>query len=682
MAARIAAVLAVALVGLASSGPAAAASLTRAQANAIALAKLKPQTKTSRTGVVLYGTPKPLRAGTDVFEIKLPSQRVSQRPRKVVKQAVRPLAHKAWLYWLDTKWGARFSHRTTMLLLDATDGHVLQRKHLNWWPLVNGKDAVFLGRGRFNRRYQVYADVPGNLSFTAPRRADPRMVAADVKVPKGGLAGECIISIGLRKDPQFAQDFAGMAGVFVTLQQAGTGMQAFASKPRDGTQWDEADGDDLEEDIASIIPGGCKDILIYIDGHGRAEANGPPSVLTGKKWGKTGEKNAAGEDLYEGHNSYVTAGDLQRILTRFPTTGFKLKIDACYSGRFVDALPRKTYPNLKIIEAASSKTELSYSYKATIKRPDGTAAPNTTDNPGNVLVDDPAHPGQKTHAPGRGEFTNGNIAALTEFFTNEDLLKRAANQRGDLLVQALTYAAHNEILQDFAAQQGITHPVVDSELPPLPNGEIYKAGSTIDAPAVSTAKSPEDEDFMQLIISALTNQFCQEHPEAKECKKPPPAVDASKAVPETGQVLAVRVRGTAQPSPVDGAPPPLTQIHFSALRPQPDGSLQVITTSQAFDLPVGSDPDKVTTYTPENLCVQAGDVLALSTEGGFDATYFPQGVPFQIFAPVEGSQLGFYSKHGGVMNGAQFTPSTTDNLELLMQYDVGTGDFATPLCPV
>jgi hypothetical protein len=680
MAARIAAVLGILVFVLGASG-ASAATLTRAQANTIALDKLKPQSKTSKTAVVLYGTPKPLAKGTTLFEFGVPKHvMASQRPRPVVTRKVRPLAHRTWLYWLDTKWGARFSHQTTMLLLDATDGKVLQRKHLKWWPVVNGKNVVFLRKGRFDPDYQVYSNVPHTLSFAVPRRAAPRLTKEEAaKIPKDALKSECVISIGLRKDPQFAQDFTGMASVFSVLAAAGTGLQAFQSKPRGGNPMDEADGKDLATDVAGAVGGpGCKDILIYISGHGTPESGGPPSVLTGTKFTRTDRQTAEGHTIYQRHDAEVTAEDLQNILKAFPNIGFKLKIDSCFSGRFVDALPRKTYPNLKIIEAASSKTEFSYSFVATATNAAGTVFTNPTDNPGNQLIDDPARPGQKKNAPGRGEFTNGNIAALNEFFTSDDLLRRADAQGGDLLVAALTYAAANEKKQDWAATNGWTHPVSDSSLPPLPDGKTYKVGSTIDAPAISTAKSPEDEDFMQLVISALTNQFCKENPDAASCKKR--AVDASTAVPATGQVLAIRVRGTAQPSSVDGAPPPLTQIHFSDLRPQADGSMLVIATSQAFDLPIGSDPDKITEYKPENLCVQAGDLLALSTEGGFDATFFPQGVSFQIFAPVQGSQLGFYSKHGGVMNGAQFTPSSSDNLELLMQYDLGTGDDATPAC--
>src|SRR3954451_17259869 len=112
MAARTAAVLGVLLVACALSAPAASA-LTRTQANAIALAKLKPQSKTSSRPVMLYGTPKPLHKGTTVFEFAVPKQRTSERPRKSITRAVRPLAHRAWLYWLDTRWGAKFTHQTT-----------------------------------------------------------------------------------------------------------------------------------------------------------------------------------------------------------------------------------------------------------------------------------------------------------------------------------------------------------------------------------------------------------------------------------------------------------------------------------------------------------------------------------------------------------------------------------------
>src|SRR5689334_3529415 len=88
--------------------PATATALSRKKADAAALKILKPESVASTTGVVVYGLPKPLKAGQDVFELGLKATRVR----------VKPLKRKAWLYWMDPAWGERFTHPTTLLLLD------------------------------------------------------------------------------------------------------------------------------------------------------------------------------------------------------------------------------------------------------------------------------------------------------------------------------------------------------------------------------------------------------------------------------------------------------------------------------------------------------------------------------------------------------------------------------------
>src|SRR5207248_1875634 len=121
--------------------------------------------------------------------------------------------------------------------------------------------------------------------------------------------------------------------------------------------------------------------------------------------------------------------------------------------------------------------------------------------PGNVQVDDPAHPGQKVNdvAHGRGEFTNGNLAALRKFFTTPLLVNNAIQAGGSLLAQALTYAGKHEKDQDFAAQVGLTHPQFFSDQPrfdetPPPPGSTLTLGSNLQASADTTESSQQDED--------------------------------------------------------------------------------------------------------------------------------------------------------------------------------------------
>lgn len=152
-------------------------------------------------------------------------------------------------------------------------------------------------------------------------------------------------------------------------------------------------------------------------------------------------------------------------------------------------------------------------------------------------------------------------------------------------------------------------------------------------------------------------------------------------VPARGQITTIRLKGIAVPSSAPGAPPPLTEVHFQVLRPRADGALTVSLTSQPFNVPSGGDPTQITSYRPINLCARAGDYVAFNDEGGFEPTYYPQGVPFRVFSRISGASTGFFTKDNGTNNGATFSGARHEGQELLMQMDLASGPDATPICP-
>jgi len=152
-------------------------------------------------------------------------------------------------------------------------------------------------------------------------------------------------------------------------------------------------------------------------------------------------------------------------------------------------------------------------------------------------------------------------------------------------------------------------------------------------------------------------------------------------VPSSGQITTIRLKGTAVPSSAPGAPPPLTDVHFQVLHPRADGAVTVSLTSQPFKIPSGGDPNRITSYRPVNLCAAAGDYVAFNDSGGFEPTYYPQGVPYRVFSQVPGASTGFFSKGNGTNNGATFSGARHEGQELLMQMDLATGPDATPICP-
>jgi len=158
-----------------------------------------------------------------------------------------------------------------------------------------------------------------------------------------------------------------------------------------------------------------------------------------------------------------------------------------------------------------------------------------------------------------------------------------------------------------------------------------------------------------------------------------PATPTGAAIPADGQIVTVRLKGMAQASHTGAAP--LTQIHFQDLVPQSDGSVVVHSSSAAFDIPAGGDPNQVSEYHPYYFCVHKGDYIAFNDEGGFDPQNYPTGVAYQVLAKVPGSVADEYSKNAGTMNGAQFTGTPRPDQELLQQEVLATGPDALPGCP-
>lgn len=168
----------------------------------------------------------------------------------------------------------------------------------------------------------------------------------------------------------------------------------------------------------------------------------------------------------------------------------------------------------------------------------------------------------------------------------------------------------------------------------------------------------------------------------------------SPTVPAPGQIVSVSIKGCAQ----SNGPPPLTQIHFQDLSPQPGGAVKVNLTTQAFDIPVcgqgGAGGETVSSYQPTNFCVSQGDYVDFNDEGGFVPSPgmppYPSGVPYMVIGSVPGATMDSFIRNGGAGNGTAFSPGDTTyhdgfasntNDELLLQATLATGPDATPLCP-
>ncbi len=152
-------------------------------------------------------------------------------------------------------------------------------------------------------------------------------------------------------------------------------------------------------------------------------------------------------------------------------------------------------------------------------------------------------------------------------------------------------------------------------------------------------------------------------------------------MPAYGQVTTIRIKGTMLTAP--GAPAPFTggSGNFSALSPGRGASVTVRQRSQPVDLPAGGDPQQISTYQPEHLCVRPGEYVGFTNYGGFNPQFYPNGVPFQIFSQVGGASTRFYTKDGGTGDGARFSGALHQGQELLIQMVLATGANVGPLCP-
>jgi len=166
--------------------------------------------------------------------------------------------------------------------------------------------------------------------------------------------------------------------------------------------------------------------------------------------------------------------------------------------------------------------------------------------------------------------------------------------------------------------------------------------------------------------------------------------------PASGQIVQVRLKGCAVQPP--GAPAPDTQIHIATLRPQGGGAVKVIYSAtdlqgHFFHIPICSGPadvNTVSTYVPQNLCVNVGDYVAFNDEGGFDPNFYRNGVPYRVLSGAPGSTFNSFIRNNGENIGDTFSPGdqtahdgfgTTQGAELLLQAVLATGPDATPLCP-
>jgi hypothetical protein len=438
--------------------------VSRARAQAIALKALKPQRLSG--SVAMFGLAKPLEAKTRISQLGSPGLRAGNVAQPTVR-----LRRPAWLIWEDRRFQSLFEHPSTMLLIDAKSGRIVKRQNMSMFPIVNGSPPAFVASnaGYHSKRYIFFLKgvAPPKTSaagvFAQPAATPPRALAA-----RPNLTGDCLITVGDRFTLGHNGPLRGkpiLLGSFQAIEHWADSV----GLPRTVATHSE----DLANEVDAVTKKGCRDVFIFLAGHGvpppglRDESGneipgGPAGVHLG--WRLVGF-DKRGNDIYK--DDFVRPVDIAKILDAHPSIEFKLKIETCFAGRFAeDELPDHTRlpdrRNLRVMEMSSSATQSSQAqmFKYTVNRQTGrvlSVDPIISDNP-----------------YGAGEFTNGDVHGLETWANSDQEQAEHPGLAGGIARSAELGKPFNAAVQTDDAQHHTDIQVTEN--PPLPEPEPEQSG--------------------------------------------------------------------------------------------------------------------------------------------------------------------------------------------------------------
>jgi hypothetical protein len=443
--------------GLAVAAPAQA--ISRKAAEQLAIRTLRPARAHGR--IVLFGLPAALRRGSVVAQYNpFGGTQAPQAPHARGSTARAPAAapgtmapiklrHAAFIFWEDLAHGAAFEHASYLLLVDQASGHVIARKGLAWWPRVNGKDAAFVdsdSKGRI-----LFRNIPGVHKARAAG-APPLAHAAAARL---GGANDCLFLIGDRTlTDHSAELFGHSLAAFGALATSNGLMTTQASTSLD-----------LHMKLLDAVDKkGCKDVMIFLAGHGSpAQATpfpGNPSVMVQPTAQPTVALGSFPDTPGGPAVSHpITAQGLINQMSWFPPeVKFKIVIFSCFSGRFETALQND--PHIKdggLIATSSSATEYSWG-----RVTEGDPGANGFNTSGHELTNPTTDP---RALPG---YVFGLTQSIQQILDNP---MTYAADRGSLA--KILFDAHNHAnAGDFSAQLGWTHPQAFFMPPPPPPVQV------------------------------------------------------------------------------------------------------------------------------------------------------------------------------------------------------------------
>lgn len=166
--------------------------------------------------------------------------------------------------------------------------------------------------------------------------------------------------------------------------------------------------------------------------------------------------------------------------------------------------------------------------------------------------------------------------------------------------------------------------------------------------------------------------------------------------PVQGEIRSVQVKGIVSMSRDATRTNPAFGLRFIVLRPQANGTYTTTQTSPEWrDYPFGGDPQRKSTFVLRAVddyptCVLKGDIVALTANGGYDASLYPNGRPVRMFSASSsyGVSKGPFNtpnpapglSPGSLQNGSNFRHTAEQGHELLMRTTIASGADSGPTC--
>ena len=389
---------------------------------------LKP--KTLGVDVIALMYPRPL-TSKDKLSPYLPDplpESISQAPY-LGEDAFFKITGPQWFFWVDQHPFARYAHPTQFVFLDGQTGSFEISEEM-WWPMLNG-EIVWDDNNYWSQKDWIYSNLEneepktssnfnlGKVISNLPILGRPNLALADDS--SQNKEKSCVLIVngwkkGQTDEKDFEVDHERMRKIFKDRVHKRVRLT-----PKDEI------GNALTSEIKKLAAE-CDDIIIYISSHGGKSRDGSHALILGNF-----TLRDTSFSLY-----------LQSLAKDYPKVKFKIIIDACYSGGFINQL--KKADNVVLVITSSGANEKSYGDR-------GDKHPTIKDL-------NPQDEG--------GEFSSGLTEDIEIAFANEkikkELQEKAKSNNTSFDVELLKFGFKTAVEKDWGAMAGYTHPQIYEKL--------------------------------------------------------------------------------------------------------------------------------------------------------------------------------------------------------------------------